>query len=133
MLCKEEPNDLNETFSWDRCTWTRLKDNATCLYKYHRKSHDNKVVVEIHDVCHGGLDGGLFFGSKTLYQGGENNICGITIPSILEPDSGYWMCSMDYYNLKTQNACTTNTVFFVEVNITYIGTHQKTIRKVQKL
>ena len=113
MFCKEEENDLDETFSWDHCTWTRLRDNATCSYKYHRNLHNK--VVEISDVCHGGLDGGLFFGSDTLFQGGENNICGISIPSILEPDNGYWKCSIDYYKLKTQNACTAETEVFVEV------------------
>ena len=114
MFCKEEENDLNETFSWDRCTWTRLRDNATCIYQYYRNKQYKNKGVEISDVCHGGLDGGLFFGSDTLFQGGENNICGISIPSILEPDNGYWMCSLEYYNLA-QNACTKKTEVYVQV------------------
>ena len=117
MFCKEEENNLNEDFSWDRCTWTRLRDNATCKYRYHRNRNDKDGVVEIYDVCRNGLHGGLFFGSEHVFQGGENNVCGITIPTITERDHGYWMCSLDYYNLRTQNACTTNTEVYVKVHV----------------
>ena len=116
MFCKEEKNNLHEIFTWTRCIWKRLHDNATCLYKYHRGM--NKNVFEIHDVCDGGLHGGLFFGSNTLFQGGENNICGIHIPRVLETDAGQWMCKMEYYNMPSQplNQCTTSAEIFVGVS-----------------
>ena len=117
MQCNEEENDLDEVFTWTRCMWKRMRDNATCLLKYHRGMH--KKVFEIHDVCNGSLDGGSFFGSETLFEGGENNICGINLPHVLEPDAGDWMCKMDYYNMKTQplNQCTTSAEVFVDVSV----------------
>ena len=121
MYCKEQENNLHEIFTWTRCTWKRMSDNATCRYKYHHAM--NKNVFEIYDVCDGGLHGGLFFGSKMLFQGGENNICGINIPSVLETDGGQWMCKMEYYNMPSQplNQCTTSAEIFVDVSILRIA------------
>ena len=120
MQCKEEKTDLDEEFTWTRCMWKRMRDNATCLYKYHRGMYNN--VIEIHDVCNGSLDGGLFYGSEKLFEGGENNVCGINLPRVLEADGGWWTCKMDYYNMTTQplNQCTTNAEVFLDVNVIYI-------------
>ena len=63
--------------------------------------------------------GGLFFGAPTLFQGGENNICGINIRQVLRTDEGQWMCKMEYYDMPSQplNQCTTGAKIFVGVSI----------------
>ena len=119
MYCKEEKNNLAEDFNWNRCMWTRIRDNATCHYIYHQGG----LGVEIHEHCDEKLKGGMFFGSRTLFKKeGINDRFGINIPRVYEEDRGEWMCKLDYYNMKTQpeNQCTANSSVVLYVSVVLI-------------
>ena len=62
-----------------------------------------------------------FFGSKTLYEGKGNDICGIIIKGVSVADAGYWKCELEYYDLKAQKSCMTWDAILVQVILdTYI-------------
>ena len=120
LECKVE-QDEKENFNWKRCIWTRLSDNSSCTFNHAKQIHN--PFWELHQTCNNNnklLSHIGFFGSKTLYEGRGNDICGIVIKGVTEADAGYWKCELEYYDLKSQNACTTWDAILVEVIFGYI-------------
>ena len=119
LQCKveQEENRLEkENLNWNRCIWTRLADQSSCTFNHVKQIHD--PFWELHQTCNNNnelLSNIGFFGSKTLYEGKGNDICGIIIKGVTVADAGYWKCELEYYNLKAQNACMTWDAILVQV------------------
>merc|ERR1712035_301172 len=91
-----DDDHLDENDDWKFCTWTRLRDGASCTFIYECDGPLCDIGVGdfyITSSCTGDLGNRVSFSGEDPNQ--HNRVCGVRIPNITTGDSSTWSVSVE--------------------------------------